>query len=65
MIASSMCKAGKVSVSIESMNIVAKKSICLGFWWSWDLSAKVAIEEAKKKQGEPSSCIAPRCFTGH
>ena len=27
MIASSMCKAEKVSVSIESMNIVAKKSI--------------------------------------
>ena len=50
MIASSICKAEKVSVSIESMNIVAKKS--LGFWWSWDLSAKVAIEEAIKKSKE-------------
>ena len=65
MIASSMCKAEKVSVSIESMNIVAKKSIkCLGFWWSWDLSAKVAIEEAIKKARRAFFMHSSQVFQG-
>ena len=38
---------------IGSNDLVAKKSVkSLGFWWSWDLSAKVAIDEAAKKSKE-------------
>ena len=62
MIASSICKTEKVSVSIESMNIVAKKS--LGFWWSWDLSAKVAIEEAIKKARRAFFMHSSQVFQG-
>ena len=41
--ASSTSSAGRVLCSIDSTELVAKTSLkCLGFWWSWDLSAKVA-----------------------
>ena len=33
-----------------SIDSTAKTSLkCLGFWWSWHLSAKVAIDESIKK----------------
>ena len=46
-IASSTCMADTALCTIESNKIEAKHSVkCLGFsWWSWDMSAKVAVEE--------------------
>ena len=50
MIAASTCLANEVVCTIESNRIEAKHSIkCLGYWWSWDMSAKVAVEEGIKK----------------
>ena len=63
MMASSISSAGRVLCSIDSTELVAKTSLkCFGFWWSWNLSAKVAIDESIKSQDVLSLCTAPRCF---
>ena len=50
MIAAPVCNVAKPLISIDSKSIVTQKSVeCLGFWFSWDLSATVAIKEAIKK----------------
>ena len=56
MAASSTCNTGSVLCSIGSNDLKS-----LGFWWSWDLSAKVAIDEAVKKARRAFLCTVPRC----
>ena len=39
-----------LNTSMDSNKIETKHSVkCLGYWWSWDMSAKVAVEEGIKK----------------
>ena len=50
---------------IGSNDLVAKKSVkSLGFWWSWDLSAKVAIDEAAKKARRAFFMHSSQVFQG-
>ena len=50
MIAASICNAGKVVCSIGPDELIARSSVKrLGFWWSWDLSTRAAVEESIQK----------------
>ena len=65
MIASSTCMADTHLCTIESNRIEAKHSVkCLGFWWSWDLSAKVAVEEGVKKARRAFFMHSSQVFKG-
>ena len=40
----------EVVCSIDQQQLIPKDAaICLGFWWSWNLAAKMAVDEAMKK----------------
>ena len=50
---------------IGSNDLVAKKSVkSLGFWWSWDLSAKVVIDEAANKARRAFFMHSSQVFQG-
>ena len=40
----------EVVCSIDQQQLIPKDAAkCLGFWWSWNLAAKTAVDEAVKK----------------
>ena len=40
----------EVVCSIDQQQLIRKDAAkCLGFWWSWNLAAKTAVDEAVKK----------------
>ena len=40
----------EVVCSIDQQQLIPKDAAkCLGFWWSWNLAAKMAVDEAMKK----------------
>ena len=50
MVAASTCNAGKVVCLIGPDELIARSSVkSLRFWWSWDLSARAAVEESIQK----------------
>ena len=66
MVAASTCNAGQVVCLIGPDELIARSSVkSLGFWWSWDLSARAAVEKAIQKSRRAFLCTNHKCFKGN
>ena len=54
-----------LNTSMDSNRIETKHSVkCLGYWWSWDMSAKVAVEEGIEKARRAFFMHSSKVFGG-